>query len=138
MRLTNFGVSLDFDLGQLIRGDKKKQAAGLPAQAPAQSPAGIGQREGRGGLQAQEQESALRDEYGYSVFDVPWSMRVSYNFNYSKPGFKSTVSQTLSLNGTVTLTKKMAITYTSGYDFTGKEITMTQISELHATCIAGI
>ena len=127
MRLTNFGVSLDFDLGQLIRGDKKTQAAGLPAQAPAQSPAGIGQREGPGGLQAQEQESALRDEYGYSVFDVPWSMRVSYNFNYSKPGFKPTVSQTLSLNGTVTLTKKMAITYTSGYDFKGKEITMTNI-----------
>jgi hypothetical protein len=27
----------------------------------------------------------------------------------------------------VTLTKKMSITYTSGYDFTRKEITMTQI-----------
>jgi hypothetical protein len=127
MRLTNFGVSLDFDLGQLIRGDKKKQAAGMPAQGPGQSPAGIGQREGSGGLQTQGQESALRDEYGYSVFDVPWSMRVSYNFNYSKTGFKPTVSQTLSVNGNVTLTKKMSITYTSGYDFKGKEITMTNI-----------
>jgi hypothetical protein len=73
------------------------------------------------------QESSMFDEYGYSIFDVPWSMRVSYNINYSKPAFKSMLTQTLSVNGNLTLTKKMAITYTSGYDFTRGEITMTQI-----------
>jgi hypothetical protein len=31
------------------------------------------------------------------------------------------------VNGNVNLTKKTAITYTSGYDFKGKKITMTQI-----------
>jgi hypothetical protein len=69
----------------------------------------------------------MYDEYGYSIFDVPWSMRVSYNINYSKPAFRSLLTQTLSVSGNVTLTKKMAVTYTSGYDFTQKEITMTQI-----------
>ena len=64
---------------------------------------------------------------GYPVFNVPWTFNVSYSLNYSKTSIKSTVSQTLSFNGNVTLTKKMAITYTSGYDFTGKQITMTQI-----------
>ena len=54
-------------------------------------------------------------------------MSVRYNLNYSKPMFKSLVTQTLSFNGNVNLTKKMAVTYTSGYDFTMKEITMTQI-----------
>ncbi len=128
MRLTNFGVSLDFDLGQLIGGDKNKQAGRSPAQGPGQPPSGFGQEEeGQAGLQARSQESALRDEWGYSVFDVPWSMRVSYNFNYSKTGFKPVVSQTLSVNGNVTLTKKMSIIYSSGYDFKGKEITMTNI-----------
>ena len=54
------------------------------------------------------------------IFDIPWTLNVSYSLNYSKPGFKSTISQTLSFNGNVSLTKKMAVTYTSGYDFTGK------------------
>ena len=75
----------------------------------------------------QNQVSTLYDEYGYNIFDVPWSMRVSYNINYNKPAFKSVLTQTLSANGTVTLTKKTAITYTTGYDFTQKQITMTQI-----------
>ncbi len=30
-------------------------------------------------------------------------------------------------NGSVTITKKMSATFTTGYDFTGKKITMTQI-----------
>ena len=72
-------------------------------------------------------DDLLFDEYGYYVFDVPWTMNVRYNLNYSKPAFKSMLTQTLSVNGNVTLTKKMAITYTSGYDFRMKEITMTQI-----------
>ena len=71
--------------------------------------------------------SLLFDEYGYYIFDVPWSMRVSYNINYSKPGFKSNLAQTLSASGNVNLTGKTAITYTTGYDFSHKEITMTQI-----------
>jgi len=128
MRLTNFSASLDFDLGEFLRGDRKKQ--GSPNQG--------GQRQGRQtpensmtggktGGEAGAKESIVYDEFGYAVFDVPWSMRVSYNFNYSKPVFKSTITQTLSFSGNVTLTKKTAITYTSGYDFTHKEITMTNI-----------
>jgi hypothetical protein len=74
-----------------------------------------------------DQQNQLYDEFGYYRFDIPWSMRVSYNFSYSKPGYISNLTQTLSVNGNVTLTKKMGITYTSGYDFTRKEITMTQI-----------
>jgi hypothetical protein len=69
----------------------------------------------------------VRIEYGYPVFNMPWSLNMSYSLNYYKSGLKSTVSQTLSFSGNVTLTKKMSITYTSGYDFTGKQITMTNI-----------
>jgi len=32
------------------------------------------------------------------------------------------------VNGTVKLTKKMNITYSSGYDFTGREITVSQLA----------
>jgi lipopolysaccharide assembly outer membrane protein LptD (OstA) len=54
-------------------------------------------------------------------------MNVRYSFNYSKYVLKPTISQTLSVNGNVKLTSKMAITYSSGYDFDEKKITMTQI-----------
>jgi hypothetical protein len=50
-----------------------------------------------------------------------------YSFNYSKPSTKSVITQSISLNGTVKLTKKMDITYNTGYDIRHKEITMTQI-----------
>jgi hypothetical protein len=128
MRLTNFSVSLDFDLGQLIRGDKEKKGTGTVQQGNRPVTSALGQEEGAGVVQpGMNQTASLYDEYGYSIFDVPWSARVSYNINYSKPAFNSVLTQTLSVSGNVTLTKKTAITYTSGYDFTQKEITMTQI-----------
>ncbi|HKK41104.1 MAG TPA: putative LPS assembly protein LptD, partial [Bacteroidales bacterium] len=126
LRLTNFSTSLDFSLSDLLKGNKSGGR-------------GAGQSAGRGNIDnnnpldqsddiaQNDAGSGLYDEYGYPVFDVPWSMNVSYNLSYSKPGLKSNISQTLSVRGNVSLTKKMSITYTSGYDFTGKKITMTQI-----------
>jgi hypothetical protein len=127
MRLTYFSVSLDFDLGRLINGERNKQAGGSSPQATGSGLSARDQQAGMMNPANSSQEGSMFDEYGYSIFDVPWSMRVSYNFNYSKPAFKSMVTQTLSVNGTLTMTKKMAITYTSGFDFTRREITMTQI-----------
>lgn len=127
MRLTNFSVSLDFDLGQLLGGGKDNPESGsLPS--PGMQPASArNQPSGFSETSELNPANSLFDEYGYYRFDVPWTMRVSYNFNYSKPAFTSNLTQTLSVTGNVTLTKKMGITYTSGYDFTRHEITMTQI-----------
>jgi hypothetical protein len=128
MRLTNFSVSLDFDLGRLISGNKEKNGQAAAQEGSRPQTSAMGQEEGMNGMQQGTNQAAkLYDEYGYYIFDVPWSMRVSYNINYSKPAFLSVLTQTLSASGNVTLTKKTAITYTTGYDFTHKEITMTQI-----------
>jgi hypothetical protein len=121
MRLTNFSTSLDFSLSDLLKGNKGNKNPGTP---PNGAP-------GMGGTNSNAPNSAnsgagLYDPYGYAVFDVPWTMNVSYIFSYSKTGLTSTASQTLSVNGSVTITKKMSMTYTSGYDFKGKQITMTQ------------
>ena len=67
------------------------------------------------------------DEYGYVKFDVPWSLRMAYNFNYSKPGVNTNITQTMTMAGDVKLTSKTAITYNTGYDFKENEITMTRI-----------
>lgn len=128
MRLTNFSVSLDFELSKLFKkeGRDSRQASSQQMTPGSRSPGSI-QEPGMSRSSIHQGDDLLFDEYGYYVFDVPWSMNVRYNLNYSKPAFKSMLTQTLSVNGNVTLTKKMAITYTSGYDFRMKEITMTQI-----------
>ena len=127
MRLTGFGTSLDMSLDQLIRGSKsekgsgskQKTSTGLGNANANLNPFGEDDDENTGG--------SLTDRYGYSDFDMPWTLNLSYSINYSKPQLKSTISQTLSFNGSVTITKKMMADYTSGYDFTSKSITMTQI-----------
>ncbi|HNW56776.1 MAG TPA: putative LPS assembly protein LptD [Bacteroidales bacterium] len=124
MRLTSFSTSLDFSLSDLISGKKDKKGSGSSQSTASQmGKSGFGMS----GPSGQQQQGAQRDDYGYSVFDIPWSCNMSYNFSYTKSLLKSKISQTLSVNGSVTLTKKMAMTYTSGYDFDDKEITMTQI-----------
>ncbi len=129
MRLTGFSVSLDFDAGKLFR--KEKQQSVSPGTGPKTNLANMSQSEGaafgQSGFAGQENSQALTDEYGYPLFDVPWSLYIRYNVNYTKSFNRSELRQTLSFNGNVSLTKKMAITYSSGYDFRMKEITMSQI-----------
>jgi hypothetical protein len=62
----------------------------------------------------------------YVDFEIPWSLNVSYNLNYSKQGFDaSQVAQTLSFNGDLSLTPKWKFTFSSGYDFESKGIINT-------------
>ncbi len=124
LRMTSFSTSIDFDLGRLVQGkDKGKQ----------QSPSGTGQQASQREEGGERPAAALPldnrnyDEFGYVRFDVPWSLRMAYNFNYSKPGLKSNISQTMTLGGDIKLTPKMAITYNTGIDIKQKEITMTRV-----------
>jgi len=133
MRLTNFATSLDFSLSDLFKRnkDKNKQSntgasqAGVGRNAQLMQDAlpgsnAIGQKETAG--------TATKDPYGYTEFNVPWTLNVSYSLNYINTGIKKTFTQAVALNGgSITLTKKMSATFTTGYDFTGKKITMTQI-----------
>ena len=125
LRLTTFSLSLDFSLSDLLKSKKDQKKTTTTA---AIKPPGI-QIPGSGGYPGETVNAAASgfDNYGYPEFNVPWTMNVRYSMNYSKPGLKSSVSQTFSVNGTIKLTQKMGVTYSSGYDFAGKEITMTQI-----------
>ena len=65
---------------------------------------------------------------GYVDFSVPWSLSIRYNFNYSKPGFVSKVTQTLNFNGNISLTPKWKLSVTSGWDFVMKSISYTSLN----------
>ncbi|MFT7435663.1 MAG: hypothetical protein ACI8UX_001459, partial [Psychromonas sp.] len=71
----------------------------------------------------------------YVDFSIPWSVNLSYTINYNKQGLSDArVTQALQLSGDVSLTPKWKITYTTGWDFIFKEVTLTNIGmmrELH-------
>jgi hypothetical protein len=129
MRLTNFSTSVDFSLSDLFKKSKDKSTSGSNA-----SQAGYQGVQGNMGTPAPDSKkqqptgaAGQKDAYGYPVFDMPWTFNVSYSLNYIPSIIKTTIDQTLSFRGSVTVTKKMSATFQSGYDFNAKKITMTNI-----------
>ncbi len=73
-------------------------------------------------------ENILDNPQYYVDFNIPWSLSVSYTFNFRRIGFQQgDVTQTLRFNGDLSITPKWKITYTSGYDFKVKEFTQTRL-----------
>ena len=131
-RMTSLNASLDLDLGRLFGNQNKntQQQQQTSGQRPQRPMGGEPDEPGaQGGAAPSNLPLAANsyDEYGYVRFDVPWSLRMAYNFSYSKPGLKTNVTQTMTLSGDVRLTSKMAINYNTGFDFKQKEITMTRV-----------
>jgi lipopolysaccharide assembly outer membrane protein LptD (OstA) len=128
LRMTGVSASLDFDLSKLV---KKKKGSSATTNTPPNT-------QQLTALDTDNQSAAPArtpappvvptvDRYGYADFELPWTMNVAYNIYYTKPGLQSTLTQTLSMNGSVTLTKKTSISYTTGFDIARGEITMTSI-----------
>ncbi|MEE4116587.1 MAG: putative LPS assembly protein LptD [Marinilabiliaceae bacterium] len=142
-RLTSFSASVGFDLKRLVdkyfKTDEPNTAAGESGidkglsstdemnqredMMPGGMPSGI-----EGARAGTEAEALNYDEYGYADFSMPWSLKVNYNFNYSKRLFDPVVTQSVSMRGSLTLTKKWNISYTTGYDIKAKAVTMTRLS----------
>ena len=64
---------------------------------------------------------------------VPWNLSLAYTLSYvnryyaAMLGYESSVVQTLSLRGDISLTKNWKITFTTGYDFQSKAMSYTSI-----------
>lgn len=71
---------------------------------------------------------------GYVDFDVPWSANLTYNWSYSNrfdtktQSFKGEMTQSFRGSGDLSLTKKWKVGFSSGYDFSTKQFTMTSIN----------
>ena len=80
----------------------------------------------------------LRRQYmaqAYYDFSIPWNIGfnyvISYNVQYTNngtTGFKRNVNQTLGFNGSINLTPKTGIAFTSGFDIQNRKLTTTSIS----------
>jgi len=83
-----------------------------------------------------EDVGTLNDHSEYIDWNIPWSINLSYNFNYTTrlaylnyekvPTNK--IVQTLGLSGQVNITPKWKVTFRSGWDFTSNKVSLTSFS----------
>jgi len=127
-RLTRFTVGVDLS----FRSRERTSESGN-TESSRMSDMGLeqGALEGQE-LQEPEEEilpQAMSTLYpGYVDFNIPWSLSIRYNFNYSKPGFVSKITQTLNFNGDLKLTPKWRIGVTSGWDFEKNTLSYTSMN----------
>ena len=83
----------------------------------------------------------------YMNSSAPWTLSFNYSFSFSRSyqyannelSNKDSFTQTLGVNGNIKLTPKMAINFSSGFDFVAMKMTTTQVSatyDLHCFNIA--
>lgn len=80
-------------------------------------------------------EKAKADSDGYQVFNMPWSLSLSYSFNISEDRRKPinrysmrypyAYTHNINANGNVKISNNWSLSFNSGYDFQAKEITQT-------------
>jgi len=120
-RLTNAGMSV----GMNFKGGTKG-GGGADESGPDEiqnMPSGVSASE------SDEYDTFDEDYYGeYVDFDIPWSLRVDYSLNYSKPRDEASIIQTIRVSGDFSLTPKWKIGYNSGYDFKSKKVTTSSLS----------
>ncbi|MCK4750858.1 MAG: LPS-assembly protein LptD, partial [Bacteroidales bacterium] len=100
VRLTNASVSAGFSLKSKQQGkdDKTDDRAGTDQESQLNDPNLAGQDP------MATYDPNMEDYYGdYVDFDIPWSLRVDYNFSYSKPKDVSKVIQTVRASGDFSL-----------------------------------
>lgn len=71
----------------------------------------------------------------YVDFNIPWSIRFTYNVNFTRKGFEEgKLTQNLRFNGDISITEKWKLTFQSGYDFAKKKFTEARfniVRDLH-------
>lgn len=93
---------------------------------------------GQHGARKENAGKAETDEDGYMKFSIPWSLTFGYgvtmrentggNFNYDKMRYPYKFTQTLNCSGNIRISDGWNISFSSGYDFENKKISMTTAS----------
>jgi Organic solvent tolerance protein OstA len=116
-RLTNATISFGYNFNGGSGKDKKQKTDTKQPNDPNATDAKAAQP---------KEDNKPKEDFTY--FKVPWNFGFSYNLSYSKPGMTKTIYQTLTFNGSLTLTQKWNISFNSGYDFKNKGFALTQFN----------
>ena len=95
--------------------------------------------EGKHGAKKKDAGRAETDEDGYMNFSLPWSLSFGYGvtmredtdvkrFNYNTMRYPYKFTQNLNMSGNIRLSDGWNISFSSGYDFENKKISMTMAS----------
>ena len=95
-------------------------------------------QKGQRGARKENAGKAETDDDGYMKFSIPWSLSFGYGvtmrentggqFNYDKMRYPYKFSQTLNCSGNIRISDGWNISFSSGYDFENKKISMTTAS----------
>ena len=87
---------------------------------------------------AKQEEKSETDEDGYLKFSIPWNLTVSYGvsmrentsaqINPKRMRYPYKFTQTLNFSGNVRIAEGWNISFSSGYDFNYKKLSMTTVS----------
>ena len=99
--MTSFDLVLTFRLKSKVTDDTKKQK------------------------EAKEELNIDGDQF--VDFNAPWTLNISYRYNYKKPYQTETVTNTLNFSGDVRITPKWKVGFRSGYDIELKEFNYTSL-----------
>ena len=91
------------------------------------------------GAKRKGSSKAETDEDGYMAFQMPWSISIGYGitvredqtlskFNYDTMRYPYKISQNLNISGNLRISDGWNISFSSGYDFDNKKISMTTAS----------
>ncbi|MBO5205574.1 MAG: LPS-assembly protein LptD, partial [Prevotella sp.] len=93
---------------------------------------------GQRGAKRESAGKAETDEDGYMAFSLPWSLSFGYGitmrentggeFNYKTMNYPYSYTQTLNCSGNIRISDGWNISFSSGYDFDNKKISMTTAS----------
>ncbi len=123
LRLTNAGVTAGFSF-KSKQGEKDGDSE---QRDNRDSP--LNNRDMMGEDPNTPYDPRMEDYYGdYVDFEIPWSVRVDYSFNYNKPKDVVSVVQTVRASGDFSLTPKWKIGFNTGYDLDRKQFTTTNLS----------
>lgn len=118
-RLSKLNISVNTGFQAKQRGGSGTESSGSSTRSLSQ---GVDNIETNSFKEEAELNEFISNPDLYVDFNVPWSIRLTYNLNYSKTGFiEGKVTQSLRFNGDLSLTEKWKITFQSGYDFEKKK-----------------
>ena len=134
-RFASFNISLSTGLrakrrGGSSSGTDQSRTPNDPFNDPFNDPARFPDEgmENDSEKDAQEYQDYLANPDLYVDFNIPWSLQVSYNINYTRVGYREgKITQSLRFNGDLSLTQKWKMTFSSGYDFENKRFNETRL-----------
>ena len=134
-----------------FRGDKKKNKEGEGTEGDGTDSGTNSNKPASMPNQSSNKKDDNLDEDGYQKFSIPWSLSLSTGFNISEDKTKPINRRTmrypykitlnsLNISGSIRISNKWNISYSTGYDFDDGEIVQTTFSvtrDLHCFSMSG-